>query len=170
MLPFRVRYLFIVDSPQFFHICLYTQYTVQYKEERNPDWSSAINRTWTPDTPYVVEYLRPQTSYTFRFAARNDVGLGVFSAMRVQPTPPRSVPEAPKVLNQFTQEVEEEGELPIIASTYADRFELMWNRPADNGEPIDFYTIKYCPVSIFLCADNRQQQCCMKVKESQEAN
>lgn len=120
-------------------------FTAQYKEERNPDWSSAINRTWTPDTPYVVEYLRPQTSYTFRFAARNDVGLGVFSAMRVQATPPRSVPESPKVLNQFTQEVEEEGELPIITSTFADRFELMWNRPADNGEPIDFYTIKYCP-------------------------
>lgn len=41
-------------------------YTGQYKEERNPDWSYAINRTWTPDTPYVVEGLRPQTMYTFR--------------------------------------------------------------------------------------------------------
>lgn len=41
-------------------------YTVQYKEERNPDWLYAINRTWTPDTPYVVEGLRPQTMYTFR--------------------------------------------------------------------------------------------------------
>jgi neurocan core protein len=40
--------------------------TVQYKEERNPDWTHAINRTWTPDTPYVVEGLRPQTMYTFR--------------------------------------------------------------------------------------------------------
>jgi neurocan core protein len=41
-------------------------YTVQYKEERNPDWTYAINRTWTPDTPYVVEGLMPQTMYTFR--------------------------------------------------------------------------------------------------------
>lgn len=41
-------------------------YTGQYKEERNPDWLYAINRTWTPDTPYVVEGLRPQTIYTFR--------------------------------------------------------------------------------------------------------
>lgn len=41
-------------------------YTVQYKEERNPDWGYSINRTWTPDTPYVVEGLRPQTMYTFR--------------------------------------------------------------------------------------------------------
>lgn len=41
-------------------------YTAQYKEERNPDWTYSINRTWTPDTPYVVEGLRPQTMYTFR--------------------------------------------------------------------------------------------------------
>jgi neural cell adhesion molecule len=74
--------------------------------------------------------------------------LGNFGAMRVQATPPRSVPEAPKILNQYTQEEGQDGELPIIASTYSDRFELMWNRPADNGEPIDFYEIKYCPVSI----------------------
>lgn len=122
-------------------------YQGQYKEERNPDWSSAMNRTWTPETPFVVEGLRPQTLYTFRFAARNDVGLGQWSAIRVQGTPPRSVPESPKVLNKYAQEDHEEGEIPIIASTYSDRFEIMWNRPADNGEPIDFYTIKYCPVS-----------------------
>lgn len=41
-------------------------YTCQYKEERNPDWTYAINRTWTPDTPYVVEGLMPQTMYSFR--------------------------------------------------------------------------------------------------------
>lgn len=41
-------------------------YTAQYKDERNPDWTLAINRTWTPDTPYVVEGLMPQTMYTFR--------------------------------------------------------------------------------------------------------
>lgn len=41
-------------------------YTAQYREERNPDWTTSINRTWTPDTPYVVEGLRPQTMYMFR--------------------------------------------------------------------------------------------------------
>lgn len=68
-------------------------------------------------------------------------------------TPRRSAPESPKILNHYTQDEQEEGELPIIASSYADRFELIWNRPADNGEPIDFYTIRFCPVSfsgIFL--------------------
>lgn len=108
-----------------------------------------MNRTWSPDTPYVVEQLRPQTMYTFRFAARNDVGLGQWSAIRVQGTPSRSTPETPKILNQFAQEVEE-GELPIITSMFPDRFELIWSRPPDNGEPIDFYSIKYCPVRIIL--------------------
>jgi neural cell adhesion molecule len=122
-------------------------YTVQYKEERHLDWTNALNRTWTPDTPYVVEGLRPQVLYTFRFAARNDVGLGRWSAIRVQGTPSRSVPESPRILNKFAQEEQYEGDIPIIASTYSDRFEIIWNRPADNGEPIDFYTIRYCPVS-----------------------
>lgn len=123
-------------------------FTAQYKEERNPDWNYALNRTWTVDTPYVVENLRPQTMYTFRFAARNDVGLGQWSAIRIQATPSRSVPEPPKILNQYAQQPED-GELPIVLSVYPDKFDLIWSRPNDNGEPIDYYTIKYCPVSNF---------------------
>lgn len=42
-------------------------YTAQYKEERNPDWLYSFNRTWSVDTPYVIEGLRPQTMYTFRY-------------------------------------------------------------------------------------------------------
>lgn len=76
------------------------------------------------------------------------MGLGQWGSILVQSTPSRSVPEQPKILNHFTEE--EEGEMPIVASTYADRFELIWSRPADNGEPIDFYTIRYCPVSNLL--------------------
>lgn len=43
-----------------------TAFSVQFKEERNPDWNSARNRTWSPDSPYIVEGLMPQTSYNFR--------------------------------------------------------------------------------------------------------
>lgn len=96
----------------------------------------------------MVENLSPQTIYTFRFAARNDVGLGQWSAVRVQGTPSRSVPEPPKILNQFAQQPEE-GELPIALSMYPDKFDLIWSRPNDNGEPIDYYSIKFCPVSTF---------------------
>lgn len=76
------------------------------------------------------------------------MGLGQWSAIRIQATPSRSMPEPPRILNQFVQE-EEDGEPPIVESLFADRFELIWQRPPDNGEPIDFYSIKYCPVSKF---------------------
>lgn len=42
---------------------------------------------------------------------------------------------------------EEDGEESIITSLYPDEFEMRWNVPADNGEPIDYYQIHYCPVS-----------------------
>jgi neural cell adhesion molecule len=42
---------------------------------------------------------------------------------------------------------EENGEESIITSPYSDQFEMRWNIPADNGEPIDYYRIHYCPVS-----------------------
>lgn len=48
-------------------------YTCQYKEERNPDWSYSVNRTWTPDAPYVVEGLTPATRYTFRYISRTKI-------------------------------------------------------------------------------------------------
>ncbi|EDW25988.1 GL14196 [Drosophila persimilis] len=36
-------------------------------------------------------------------------------------------------------------EEPVVVSPYSDHFELRWGVPADNGEPIDRYQIKYCP-------------------------
>ncbi|CAD7087678.1 unnamed protein product [Hermetia illucens] len=118
-------------------------YSVQYKEEYNPDWATAYNRSWSPDSPYIVEGLKPQTSYNFRFAARNMVGLGSWGSNIVQSTPRRSAPEEPKMLHSPIHN--EEGEEKIIISPYSDHFELRWNVPADNGEPIDYYQVKFCP-------------------------
>lgn len=55
--------------------------------------------------------------------------------------PKRSFPEEPKIINNNPSE-------EYIISPYNDRFELRWKVPADNGEPIDYYDIKCCVVSI----------------------
>lgn len=123
-----------------------TAVSVQYKEEINPDWNNALNRTWSPDSPYIVEGLRPQTLYSFRFAVRNVVGLGQWAAYVVHSTPKRSEPETPKTLHTPIQEEDEEDDA-IVTSPYADHFELRWNVPVDNGEPINFYRVKFCPGS-----------------------
>lgn len=54
----------------------------------------------------------------------------------------RSPPEQPKWW-------ENESPESLIHGKYADRYELRWRVPANNGEPIDMYEISYCPVSFY---------------------
>jgi neurocan core protein len=92
------------------------------------------------DSPYILEGLEPQTTYNFRFAAQNDVGFGEWAAPEHHTMPKRSFPEEPRILSN----PKEEG---IVISPYSDHYELTWKIPADNGEPIDQYSIKFCRVS-----------------------
>ncbi|XP_013194959.1 fasciclin-2 isoform X2 [Amyelois transitella] len=114
-------------------------YTAQYKENTNFDWNLAMNRTWSVNSPYIVENLRPMFTYDFRFAAVNQVGAGVWGAPLTVIMPRRSAPEQPKWRENISSE-------SLIRGMYADKYELKWKVPANNGEPIDMYEISYCPV------------------------
>ncbi|XP_045773463.1 fasciclin-2 isoform X2 [Maniola jurtina] len=114
-------------------------YTVQFKENGNFDWNLAMNRTWSANSLYIVENLRPMFTYDFRFAAINRVGVGSWGAPITVIMPRRSPPEQPKWRESISSE-------SLIHGKYADRYELQWKIPADNGEPIDMYDVSYCPV------------------------
>ncbi|CAB3247204.1 unnamed protein product [Arctia plantaginis] len=114
-------------------------FIAQYKENGNFDWNLSLNRTWSVNSPYIVENLRPMVTYDFRFAAINQVGPGSWGAPLTVIMPRRSPPEQPKWW-------ENESPESLVHGKYADRFELRWRVPANNGEPIDMYEINYCPV------------------------
>lgn len=137
---------FEIISPPFEIGLPITAFAVQFKEQNEPDWNNARNRTWSPESKYTVEGLRPQQFYVFRFAALNRVGLSQWSAYVTQSTPARSKPEPPKILHKVENENEKDEE-PLVLSPYSDHFELSWSIPPDNGEPINYYQVKYCPVS-----------------------
>ncbi|XP_070156465.1 fasciclin-2 isoform X2 [Polyergus mexicanus] len=111
--------------------------SVQYKDN-NQIWQNAKNRTWSVGSVYVVENLKPQTPYNFRFAAMNDVGLGNWGGEQHETTPGRTVPNQPKILTTPGSEYEQ--------SAFNNQYELSWLAPPDNGEPIDMYLIKYCQI------------------------
>lgn len=92
------------------------------------------------DSPYILEGLSPMTSYNLQFSAMNDVGMSNWAAKMEVVMPKRSFPEEPKILNTVLTEEK------YAVSPYHNRFELSWRKPADNGEPIDRYDIKYCQV------------------------
>ncbi|XP_014600913.1 PREDICTED: fasciclin-2 isoform X2 [Polistes canadensis] len=112
---------------------------VQYKEETQT-WADARNRTWSINSIYVLEGLKPQTPYDFRFAAINKVGQGNWGGFYRETTPVRTVPTAPKII---TNKLEPNG---YDVSTFSNQYELFWTVPVDNGEPIEKYIVKYCQV------------------------
>lgn len=92
-------------------------------------------------------------TYTFRFAARNDVGLGRIYGDTTFTMPRRSVPAEPKILVSNYPSIEDNTVTRdgiVAVSPYANHFELRWNVPNDNGDPITDYVIRYCVVSILL--------------------
>lgn len=67
----------------------------------------------------------------------NDVGLGNWGNDHHEITPGKTVPMMPKIMTSVAYDEYE-------ISPYNNQYELGWTTPADNGEPIDMYQIKYC--------------------------
>jgi hypothetical protein len=88
-----------------------------------------------------LENLEPQTIYSFRFAAKNQVGYGEWSREETHTMPKRAAPEEPYIIAKT--------ENKVVSTPYPDRYELLWSAPPNNGEPIDYFEVAYYPVRIF---------------------
>ncbi len=80
--------------------------------------------------------------YTFRFAAKNQVGYGEWSRDETHTMPKRAAPEEPYIIAKT--------ENKIVSTPYPDRYELLWSAPPNNGEPIDYFEVAYYPVIGFV--------------------
>ena len=125
-------------------------FAVEYKEQRD-EWTQARRRVWpardvAKGSGYILEDLRPRTTYDLRFGCKNRVGFSVWGA-RQQITMPRKGRPEPPVLNtdQFG-EVGERGE--VVELNTSNSYELSWQIPEDNGLPIDYFLLQYYPVRL----------------------
>ncbi|XP_035222408.1 fasciclin-2-like isoform X3 [Stegodyphus dumicola] len=112
-----------------------TTYIMRYKKVGDPE-NTAITVEWTADTPHILGDLKPRTKYQFSVAARNVVGEGPWKQTEYL-MPEETVPEPPAI-------IAEKDTIPI--SQYPDRYEIRWEVPIDNGEPILQFGIRYFEV------------------------
>ncbi|XP_066245045.1 fasciclin-2 isoform X4 [Euwallacea similis] len=138
-------------------------YTVQYKPERQEQsWENSLMHTWSNGAPYILENLVSEATYHFRFAARNDVGLGPWTNGPVIMMPRRSAPAEPTILVPGVVNLTETKE---FSAPYSNHFEIRWNVPADNGEPIEHYLIRFCQVHKIDDAE-RDIECSENIQQS----
>lgn len=109
-------------------------YVVEFRKKDEPP-DASVQREWSEDTPYILDNLKPRVAYRFKFAARNDVGIGEWTEEIEEVMPPESYPESPRFITPG-------GNI----SRYPDRFEVRWTVPQDNGRPIDYFQIRYFQV------------------------
>ncbi|KAI5646193.1 immunoglobulin i-set domain-containing protein [Phthorimaea operculella] len=109
-------------------------YTAEYDKEDNYNITDIhLNRTWALNVPYKIDRLEPITQYRIRFAAVNMVGTGPYSEYFGFVTPEKSAPEPPSW---------SEHSGPILISNENKILKLI--SPEHNGDPIDYFAIKYC--------------------------
>ncbi|XP_072386204.1 fasciclin-2 isoform X3 [Diabrotica undecimpunctata] len=140
-------------------------FTVRYKPERELSWDFARNYTWSYGAPYILENLIPEETYHFQFAAKNDVGMGAFANVQTIPMPRRSAPSEPKmIVENHSINEGNKGDI-VVPSPYADRFEIRWSVPNDNGDRIINYVIRYC-VTEKVNGNWRDSDCVEQIERS----
>ncbi|CAH1281448.1 unnamed protein product [Diabrotica balteata] len=140
-------------------------FTVRYKPERELSWDFARNYTWSYGAPYILENLIPEETYHFQFAAKNDVGMGAFANVQTIPMPRRSAPSEPKmIVENHSINEGNKGDI-VVPSPYADRFEIRWSVPNDNGDRITNYFIRYC-VTEKVNGNWRDSNCVEQIERS----
>ncbi|XP_037069503.1 fasciclin-2-like [Pollicipes pollicipes] len=121
-------------------------YAVQYKVA-GESWDAKEEQLWPVGSNYVLDNLRPEQVFVFRFAAKNDVGLSEWSAEQQMIMPKRDVPEAPIImLPDSTVRPEDDANL-VVKSVFSDSYTVQWQAGANNGEKIDNFEISYYEVA-----------------------
>lgn len=131
-------------------------YKSEYDESVNYNITDIhMNRTWSIDRPFKLDRLKANTSYYIRFAAINIVGEGVWSEIfdfeTLEKVDSRSTPDEP-VFEDNIQELVETFNI------------LKWKTLAD--EEIDFYSVRYCPMTNGLIEDSKCEK--QTVEKSEE--
>jgi hypothetical protein len=104
-----------------------TDYSVQYSSSGGSSWSTAV-LTGSTSTSFAVTGLRNGSTYVFRVAAVNSVGVGTYSSVS-SATTPRTVPDAPT---------------DVVSTTGNTQVSLVWTAPVENGGmSITDYVVQY---------------------------
>ncbi|GBP70931.1 Fasciclin-2 [Eumeta japonica] len=124
------------------------EYTAEYDEAQNFNTTDDRHRiTWDVYGTHKVDKLKPNTTYLFRFAGVNQVGIGSWSSLLELRTEEKSPPEEPLWEENITDLYDSVNSLI-----------LSWKKPESNGDPIDHYEIEYCETEV----DDDVLQRCMR--------
>ncbi|XP_037040379.1 fasciclin-2-like isoform X1 [Bradysia coprophila] len=123
-------------------------YKYQYKEDAELDWIDSVNvtRVVGPVTTVMVQGLKANTKYNFRFYAENEIGTSPFIELSEQ-TMCQYRYEEPKILNKISEDRAFE-EVEFIESPYTDKFEMIWEPIIEPCEEIVQYSVEYCLASL----------------------
>ncbi|XP_053200980.1 fasciclin-2-like isoform X2 [Panonychus citri] len=117
-------------------------YLVKYWRESEAD--SEKQKVWPASGKnYRLDDLTPTTRYRFSFASQNDVGIGDYSAYRIETTPDESKPDKPTFLFDVVDETRQLTTDGFVKSDFGDLIHFRWNQAEDNGRAITHYIIKY---------------------------